>query len=374
MIKAVNNEYLTIDAADYFQHLIKDINQARKTIECEAYILEDDDIGTAVLNALSEASERGVKVRLMIDGFGSSPWINFAIQKLQKHNGEVRIYHPMPWHFWQWGLAINREAFLKKLTYLFTVINRRNHRKICIIDRYVHWLGSFNLTKVHLNKKMGGGNWRDTAVRIETENTEALQAFNKIWSRKHFSSRRLEHNFPNFFRINDSRRKRRRLYRDLLSHITRADKRIWITTPYFVPEPRFLKRLKRTAQRGTDVCILLPSVSDVFFMPWVSSLLYVELLNAGIKVYEYNAGILHAKTLMADNWVTIGSSNMNSRSIFHDLEIDYVLQNKDSIKTIENHFIDDLEQSTQICLDDIKKRNPIITLLGRIILYLRYWL
>lgn len=374
MNELINQEFITIDAADYFHRLTEDIDNAQNTIECESYILENDPTGNAIIEALSRASERGVKVRLMVDGFGSTLWIQSVITKLTEHRGQVRVYHPMPWHFWQWGLAINQQSFLEKVIYLFNVINRRNHRKICIIDANIHWLGSFNLSSVHLSKTLGGENWRDTAVRIETNNPDAHTAFNRIWLRKRFNSRRISAKLPGFFRINDSWKKRRLLYRDLLSRLTLAQHCIRITTPYFIPEPRLLKRLKNAARRGVDVQILVPGISDVFFIPWASSLLYRELIDAGVKIYEYQAGVLHAKTLLIDHWATVGSSNMNSRSIFHDLEIDYVLQNQQSIKLLENHFLNDLKQSKRICLTDIQKRNSIIKLLGRIALYLRYWM
>jgi len=374
MSSLVNQEYITKDAAEYFKRLTEDINQAEVSIEFETYILEADSTGNAILDALCSASQRGVEVRIIIDGFGSSPWISQTINKFESLKGQVRIYHPMPWRFWQWGLAINQQYFFKKLIFLFNVINRRNHRKVCIIDSRIHWLGSFNLSDVHLPAEMGGENWRDSAVRLVTENNEALNAFNKTWFHKHFIRSKISSDFPGFFRINNSRKKRRRLYKDLLSHIAASDQKIWITTPYFIPEPKLLRHLKTAAVRGSDVRLLLPGVSDVFFMPWVSTLLYEELLNSGVQIHEYRHSVLHAKTLIIDNWATLGSSNMNSRSILHDLEIDYVMQNNQSRQLLEDHFLDDLKQSNQISVSDIRKRNPIIKLLGRLALYLRYWL
>lgn len=374
MTSLVNQEYITIDAVDYFKRLTDDINQANVSIEFETYILEADRTGYAILDALCKASQRGVQVRIIIDGFGSSLWISQALLKFESLKGQVRIYHPMPWRFWQWGLAINKQFFFKKIIFLFNVINRRNHRKVCIIDDRIHWLGSFNLSDVHLPAEMGGENWRDSAVRLVTDNNDALDAFNITWTHKHFTRNQMPSDFPGFFRINNSRKKRRRLYRDLLIRIASSKQKIWITTPYFIPEPKLLRQLKKAAIRGSDVRLLLPGISDVFFMPWVSTLLYEELLNSGVKIYEYGHNVLHAKTLIIDNWATLGSSNMNSRSILHDLEIDYVMQNQESRQILGDHFLNDLKQSNQISLNDIHKRSPIIKGLGRLVLYLRYWL
>lgn len=374
MNKLTNSEYLTTNADDYFQRLIDDIDQAQKTIELETYIFEADKIGNLVLNALCKASDRGLQVRLIIDGFGSSVWLTSAINKLMQHQVQVKIYHPLPWRFWQWGLATNQENFFNKLIFLISRINRRNHRKFCIIDENIHWIGSFNLSAVHLIDSQGGDNWRDSAVRLTTNHKDALNAFNKTWLNKRFVRKESSDNFPYFFRLNNSLLKRRHLYKDLLHKIINSDCEILITTPYFIPEAKLLHKLKQASQKGVDIKILLPAVSDVFFMPWASSLFYSELIQAGVKIYEYNAGVLHAKTLVIDNWATIGSSNMNSRSIIHDLEIDYELQNKESIDLLKHQFLNDLKQSNLINANDIKKRSPIIKLLGHLILYLRYWL
>ena len=373
MNQLINNEYITINANDYFDRLVNDINQAKKSIELETYILESDETGLSVLKALCAAGDRGLEVRLMIDGFGSSAWISNLFSELHQHNVQVKIYHPLPWRFWQWGAAINKEAFFKKLIYLINVANRRNHRKTCIIDHSIHWLGSFNISSVHLSTNMGGKDWRDCAIRLTTDSKEALNAFNKAWQRQYFRINREPSNFS-IFRINDSYRKRRYLHKHLLTKIISSDQKIWITTPYFIPTQKFLRHLKNAAKRGVDVRVLLPSISDVFFMPWVSSLLYADILKSGAKIFEYRAGILHAKTIIIDEWSTIGSSNMNSRSIFHDLEIDYVLQSPESINTLKKQYLDDLNHANEICLDDIHKRNPIIRILGHLILYLRYWL
>lgn len=374
MKKLINSEYITTDAADYFQRLITDIDQAKTSIELETYILEADATGNTILDALCVASDRGLTVRLIIDGFGSSAWLASSLNKLKQHNVQVKIYHPLPWRFWQWGLATNQSSFFNKLIFLVSRVNRRNHRKICIVDESIHWVGSFNISSVHLITALGGENWRDSAIRFTTHHKDALNAFNKAWLNKHFLRKKITNDFPGLFRLNNSLLKRRRLYKNLLNKIIQSKHEILITTPYFIPESKLLRKLKKAARKGVDVRILLPAVSDVFFMPWASSVFYSELTQAGVKIYEYNAGVLHAKTLIMDNWATIGSSNMNSRSIIHDLEIDYELQNQESIALLKSQFLNDLKQSNLINLKDIHKRNPIIKLLSHLILYLRYWL
>src|SRR5690606_27471825 len=104
----------------------------------------------------------------------------------------------------------------------------------------------------------------------------------------------------------------------------------------------------RTAKRGVDVRIILPSISDVFFMPWTSATFYGSLLDHGVKIYEYQPGVLHAKTIIIDDWMTVGSSNMNSRSLRHDLEVDYVLSGADTKAALAQAFLKDLKHSKEI--------------------------
>lgn len=374
MTTEITSELITNEANTYFRFLISDIDNARHNIALETYILVADQTGLAVLDALKRAALRGVDTRLMIDGFGTSPWLKTDLKSLQKSGVNVKIFHPLPWRFWQWDMAIIKHTYIKKTLYLFSVLNRRNHRKVCIIDDKIVWLGSFNLTRTHLPVADGGKSWRDTAVRVETRDTTALNAFDRAWYHQHFIFHKHYTRRNSHFRVNDSVRKRRQINRELITKIRSSNDTCWITNPYFIPQPRLLSALKKAARRGVNVRILVPSTSDIFFMPWASSLLYPSLLHAGVHIHEYKARILHAKTIIIDDWSTVGSSNLNSRSLLHDLEIDYVLQKPESITELKQQFMDDCLQSDEVFLHHLQKRNFFLKLIGRFILFLRYWL
>ncbi len=334
----------------YFEALLQDIEAAATRIDLETYIFRIDSVGKRFVRALIRAAERGVRVRLLVDGVG----LPFASQTLpQLFQGspvEVRIYHPVPWFFWHWKYTSEDRPLFRKLIDWLINLNHRNHRKTCVIDNEIAWVGSLNICDCHLPVDQGGEGWRDTAVRVSKIATYPLtRAFEKAWH-----PYRLMPPFPAWrdypFRLNYTRHRRRRLLRDLIRRIERAQNRLWITNAYFVPDRRLLQKLAQAAQRGIDVRILLPERSDVFFMPWTSSVFYGRLLRSGVKIYEYLPAILHAKTIIIDDWMTVGSSNLNYRSLLHDLEVDVVLQQTPSKQNLESQFLADLKNAREISL------------------------
>jgi cardiolipin synthase A/B len=360
------------DGSQYFAALLQDIDHSSVSIDLETYIFELDSLGQNVANHLADAGLRGVSVRLLLDGAGSSFWNNEVVQQFGDAGTQVRIFHPLPWNISHWKIAVPHLPWLVKLQSLLGSLNRRNHRKICLIDHHLTWIGSFNISKCHLPQAQGGEGWRDTAVRLEGLNMESLQhAFDRAWfndwspiSRKIFS--------PANFRLNHIRRKK--LRRDLLNRISQCRSRIWITNAYFVPDIAFLRHLKKAARSGVDIRILLPGTSDVFFMPWAAATFYQSLLNSGVRIFEYRKNVLHAKVMILDDWVTVGSSNLDYRSFFHNLEVEAVLSLLSSKNAIQEQFLNDLNDSQEVFLQDLPNRPWWKQAIGRLILYLKRWL
>lgn len=372
-------EKLFFDGDSYFDDLINEIGKAKKTIHIETYIFNKDIIGKKIAAALIDASERGVDVKILVDGYGSQHWGDSFTKKMEKSGVKTRIFHPIPWRHWQLHRSAVQLPFIQKVIHLFLNLNARNHRKIFIIDEHTVYLGSMNISKTHLSNNNHGDNWRDTAVKLEDVNCRTLSnSFANTWEHKPLPER-LQDMFKhvkvnNRFRLNQNRHRRRVLYKNLLKRIGRSKKRIWITNAYFVPDNFLLKKLKDAASKGIDVRILLPSKSDVIVMPWTSSAFYRSLLESGARVFEYKPNILHAKTLLIDNWAMVGSSNLNYRSLLRDLEVDVVLKLKKSIETIEKQFLKDLKQTQEIRLSQWISRPIYQRLISRILLYLKYWI
>ena len=170
-------------AQGYYAGMLQDIQSAQSSIDLEAYIYSDDELGQQFNSALISAAQRGVRVRVMIDGAGSGIWANKQLQPLIDAGVEAHIFRPMPWRFWQWSMAAYQRPGLKKLLYLFNLMNHRNHRKVMIVDKHIVWLGSFNITQEHLPQNQGGEGWRDTGVRLDSVNAdELLAAYDAAWN------------------------------------------------------------------------------------------------------------------------------------------------------------------------------------------------
>jgi len=373
----INEEQIFFAGSDYFSMMLHDIDCAHKSIELETYIFELDHLGKKIIAALTNAAKRGVAVRLLVDGAGTPQWNSPAVKSLEQAGTETRVFHPFPWRLWQWSRSHIKAPSLLKLIYLFLKINARNHRKVCIIDKKIAYIGSFNISKQHLGKNHDGGGWRDTGVRLEyVDLKDLLLAFEAVWAHLPIQER-IRHFFRHIrtnpiIRLNNTWYRRRILYKNLLQRIKSCKNRVWITNAYFVPDNLLLKRLNEAACLEVDVRILLPRKSDVTFMPWASQAFYAKLLKAGVRIFEYEPSVLHAKTLIIDNWMTIGSSNLNHRSLRYDLEVDINVRLPESKQLLEQQFLLDLQSSKEIFLVDWQKRPWYQNLVGRVLLYLKY--
>ncbi len=373
-------ELVFSDGDSHFAQIIHDINQAKKLIQLETYIFQKDFLGKEMVTALSNAAKRGVTVQILVDGAGSPLLSTSYAATIEKAGGQVHIYHPFPWQLWNYSRSYIKLPILLKWIYLFLKVNKRNHRKICMIDNKIAYVGSMNISKDHMSYTAGGQNWRDTSIRLENVDMDSLsKAFEGAFSHRTMQERLRDifHNVRRnpIFRLNYTWIRRRVLYKDLLRRIRRCEQRIWITNAYFVPDTFLLRRLKEAANHGVDVRILLPKKSDVFMMPWASSTFYYNLLKAGVRIFEYLPSNLHAKTLILDNWMLIGSSNLNYRSLLHDLEVDVNVRQKQSKDKLVALFLEDLNASKEISIHDLGVDRPWMhRWLGRIVLYLKYWI
>ncbi len=382
--KVWQNEELFFRGDAYFSELERGLDRAKTSIDFETYIFEDDVLGKKICAALQRASMRGVAVRLLVDGVGASNWIQTASRSLLESMVEVRVFHPLPWlllphAFWNISVLAKAYGFLVKA-------NRRNHRKVCLIDHAHAFVGSLNVSSCHIESYAQSESWRDTGAHVVGDTVKEFErAFEIAWT----ESWRITQDWlrpPALFRkrpsvvgsglvrLNHTRTLRKAGYNRLLDLLLRARKRIWITNAYFVPPGSLLRTLAACAQQGTDVRILVPAKSDVFFMPWVAAAFYYALLKAGVRLYEYLPRVLHAKTILLDQLAFVGSSNLNQRSYKHDLEADVVLRFEHSLQNLEDAFLADLTFAREITIKEWQDKPWWQKLLGRIALLLRYWL
>ena len=378
------SEMLLIDGEEYFPALLHEISMAKKSIYLEAYIFEHEKIGKELIRALNSACERGVTVHLLVDGVGSSSWISSAFDSDTKLDFETRVYHPLPWQLLP-GLGTPRGPGVAWIFQLFGYVNSRNHRKIAIVDERVAFVGSLNISDVHLKKIAGKNAWHDVGVRVEGDACEVLlDAYLSAWFRSwrlgekgilrpslQLRGRREKKSHPLVVR-NDGRILRHRALSQRLRMIRQARERVWIANAYFVPSGPLLRALVAAAARGVDVRLLLPSSSDVNFMPWVARAFYSALVKRGVRLFEYQPGILHAKLMYVDNVVTVGSSNLNHRSLLHDFELDVIVSDETTIARVKRMFEEDFLMSKEIENHSLESAPLWKGLLVKFLLYFRH--
>lgn len=367
-----SNRRLFFDPHAYFADLVEHIDRAEKEVVFEIYIFELDAVGNRILDALEAAVARDVRVRILLDGIGSFRHASRIASRLHGGTCEVRIFHPLPWDFAAYRNALRAGRWYSQMLHFIASINRRDHRKLCIVDGRYAWLGSFNLTAEHFERAHEGGGdyWHDTGLRASGPLVAILQAnFEQVWAGKLASfgerSRR--------FLVYEARSRHRHGRQRMLAVLAQSQTRIWITNAYFNPSRQVLKLLRNKASGNVDVRVIVPSRSDIPLFPLLSRSFYSDLLRVGIRVYEYRRHVLHSKTMLIDDQVVIGSTNLNFRSLLHDLELDALLDDSEVVESMQRRFGEDIGDSREITLRNWQNHPWLLRALGWMSRLLRYW-
>lgn len=373
------SERVCVDTREYFELVCQAVAEARHSVLLEMYIFQYDQLGKRLLENLRIAASRGVSVRLIVDGVGSPHFNHEFLQLLGRQRISARIYHPTPNIFNLLGAPS-----LRRLRNFFSSVNKRNHRKLIVVDESVAFVGSCNVSDRHQG-------WRETAVQVRGIGIRELcRSFELIWSRSSHpdlprttrikarlqarrgdvirnASAHVQAEAAKLVRMNYTRRLRVANNSALASQIAQAGRRVWITNAYFVPSPAILAALLRATRNGCDVKLLLPGKSDVGVVSLVSRMFYRSLIMAGVKIYEYQPSVLHAKTLLIDEWACVGTTNLNHRSFYHDLEVDVALHDDVSRELLVSQFEADLAVSRQVSIDHLSQRSYLERLGGYLI-------
>lgn len=358
-------EELFLTNLSFFLGMRRIFQRARTTIEMSLYIFEDDRVGSFFLNLLQEASSRGVRVQIVVDGYGSMSSYLKLRSHLQHTSAEIRIYSPMPWPFAHFYLLdyLRNGHFIPFLSHL----NRRNHSKLIIVDSQEVVIGSRNLTDAILP-------WRETSVLVRKEviSKDVGYFFGWLWEKsfyfeKHLFDRpkKFQHPVGNIY-FSYPRQARKQLLRNLMKKIENSQLQIQIVMPYFFPPLKLITALCQASKRGVSVEIILPSRTDIYLFPRMSRFLYGTLLKFRIKIFEYHEVMIHAKQVRIDDWILVGSSNLNSRSLFHDLEVDYVLSEVSCIEALVKQFEIDKKRSKRVVENEFSE-SPMSWLVSRLI-------
>ncbi|HVJ65205.1 MAG TPA: phospholipase D-like domain-containing protein [Bdellovibrionota bacterium] len=365
-----HEESLFTHGDEFYVSLIADIASAREQIDMEMYIYRLDGLGRRVSEALIGAARRGVRVRLLVDAIGSA----FELEGLEAFFAETGVQ-----------LRFYRRFIVGGVLTPLANLNRRNHRKTALIDRRWAYVSSANVSSVHLSRAAGGESWKDVSARVSGEGVLALEAaFEVAWTkpswrpglgrrhkRREFEAR--EGHADDLVHLNDTRSRRRSLRLENKLRILQARERVWIANPYFAPHHSELRALKNAARRGLDVRVLLPKVSDVFFMPFVTFAYYKTLLRAGVKVYRYLPSVLHEKLRIIDDHHMIGSSNFDFRSLLYNLECDVMVTHPENQQKLERDFESSLLHAEALTVGEIERTSIFTKILATIFSLFKYW-
>lgn len=341
---------LTIHTQGYaFLHdLLRAISTAKHHIHLEFYIIEDDAVGRLVRDALIDKAKQGVEVRFLYDDVGSWNLPDSFEESFLNEGIEIR-------------------SFLKvRFPLLTSKVNYRNHRKIVVVDGKIGFVGGMNLAERYL-KGVKWGKWTDLHLRMEGKAVYGLQtAFLTDWYAVDRSLITSSNYYPEMERMGDSViqvvtsdpvGEWRDVMQGLMIVIASARRYLYIQTPYLLPTEPILWALKTAALGGVDVRIMIPSKADSK-ITHLGSLSYVkELMEAGVKIYFYQSGFLHAKLWVCDDCLsTVGSTNMDFRSFEHNFEVNAFMYDRGSALALKDVFLNDQKEAELLHLRQWNKR------------------
>jgi cardiolipin synthase len=365
-----DEETLFFSGDKYFAELLASIQTAQISIELETYIFLKGQLAERLVNELIAAARRGVRVRLIVDGVGSPNFLSDYWPRLKQAGVRIRFYRLIPWVLRR--VPGDPQGLLKRVMLRWRQMNRGNHRKFALIDHKLMYVGSFNVSDIHLTEVSGKEAWKDLGVRVAGKDLKyAKRAFDRAfrgWTALNFPARS-----PKLLLLNDSYLHKRRTRHQHLHWLGIARERIWLATPYFLPIGSVFRRLARQARRGVDVRVMVPFKNDVFFMQWISLPLIKDLAKSGVKVYVYKPRFAHQKLFIADQHMCLGSTNLNHRSFLHDLEMDVVISHPENMKRLEQTYLADLAASEPFDKSDWSRLAIWQRVLASLFIVLKYW-
>jgi len=317
---------------DLYTAMLAAIRSARHSVKLESYIFADDEIGRQFIAALRARAQAGVVVQVNLDAAGSLFWGPRAVQKALREGGvQMRWFHRWSWH--------------EPLRY-----NRRNHRKLLVVDSKIGFLGGYNIHRENSRKVYGEKRWRDTHVRVRGMLARDLGVlFDAFWSNRRRILPYMGSPETDQLITNHSRRGRHFLRALYATKFAAAHKSIHLTTPYFVPDRRTRQGLMQAAERGVEVSLLVPHKNNERIAQWAAHAYYAGLLAAGVRIHEYLPRMLHAKSLVIDDeWCSVGTANLDYRSFFLNYELTLASTERALVRHLERDFQVDLRESMRI--------------------------
>jgi cardiolipin synthase A/B len=355
-----NKVALLQDGAATYAAMFAAIRNARDHVNLESYIFENDEIGRQFADLLLQQQARGVQVNLIYDSVGGFGTPKDFFKRLTEGGIEVLEFNPV-------------NPLAAKAPWL---VNNRDHRKLLVVDGRTAFLGGINISSVYSSGSIGRRSrnapgekiaWRDTDLQLDGPVVGELQKlFMQTWDKQRGKPLAPKTYFPPLkTQGNDIVRAigstpddpYSLIYLTLISAIGNAEKQVYLTNAYFVPDPQLLKALIDAAARGVDVKLILPSHSDSEVVFHAGRAHYSALLKGGVKIYERAGALLHSKTALIDGvWSTVGSTNLDWRSFLDNDEINAVIIGREFGQQMQSMFAADLAASQAIDLESWERR------------------
>lgn len=341
----------------YFEKLLPALKKAKKFIFLEYFIIAKGNMWESILEILKKKVSEGVEVRLIYDDFGCITTLpNHYDKELEKLGIKVAVFN----------------RFVPNLKSKF---NNRDHRKIAIIDGNTSFTGGINLADEYIGEKIRFGKWKDNGIMLEGEAVwnftvmflsmwdfikEEDEDYNKYLTKDVLETSSDGYAIPYSDSPWDSEAIGESVYLNL---INKANKYLYITTPYLVIDNEMITALTLASKRGVDVRIITPGIPDKKIVNEVTKAYYDQLLESGIKIYEYTKGFIHAKTFVVDDeYAVVGTVNLDYRSLYLHFECGVWLYGCQAIYTIKKDILNTLKESKQIKLKNLGKLNWFNTL------------
>lgn len=351
-----NNDITILRNGEHkFKILLEDLKNAGQHIHLEYYIIKDDTIGNKIIDIICEKASEGIDVKLSYDDVGSS--LKSSTKRRLRKSG-VRLEPFMP-------------VLFSSLT---GKSNYRNHRKLAIIDGEIGYVGGINISDNYVNTPQSNLYWRDTHLRLQGDVVKVLQFhFLTTWDfvtadklqvkSSYFPKLESLGDYPVQIAASGPDTDWANIMEAILTAINNAENYIYITTPYFIPNPQIITALQVAARIGVQVKLLIPKESDSWIAKHATNSFIEELLSSGVKVYAYNKGFIHAKTMVVDDvFSTVGTCNLDNRSFNMNFEINALMYDRENSEILKSHFIQDLKDANEVDLEIWKNRSQFIKL------------
>ena len=337
---------------DFFADYIEDLKNAKKSIFIHYFIVDEGYMWDTILEILKQKVKEGVEVRVMYDGFGTLMTLPNGYENTLRSFGiNVAVFNPV-----KFSLHIGD----------YLMLNHRDHRKITVIDSNIGYGGGLNIADEYINVKQRFGVWKDTAFRIEGQAVYGLTStFIRAWHLAAGEALNYANYKPTVKMVSDGivqpyfdtpLDKLNVCESAYLGVINNAKKYVYITTPYLVIDNEMITSLCLASQSGIDVKIMVPGIPDKWYVYYITQSYYRVLLEAGVKIYEYTPGFLHAKMYVSDDiHAIVGSANMDFRSMYLHFENCCSFYGGSMVEKVKKDFEITLEECRQVTMEQVKK-------------------